>query len=211
MGSTSYHIWRSLVPVHKETAITIVNFWCLLKSSRESTTSPKARLRARKTSKPLSSSSRFPLCVAHIPLGGSEETHIVFHEGIGSHLGELSANEQRDLLKTLRNVADSDAPPDNFVDEKIGNLDIIRFSKGGRIYSKIVTSIPQGNTEYHVIFVFYIDEDHDYNRGDLATYSQGAQQRMEQAISLSTVDDVALYLEEQDSLTAEDLTDLLDQ
>jgi hypothetical protein len=59
--------------------------------------------------------------VSPIPLGGSEETHVVFDGAFPSHLEDLSAAEQRALLTRLRTVAESDAPPDQFVYEQSRN------------------------------------------------------------------------------------------
>lgn len=149
--------------------------------------------------------------MAHIPLNDGEEIHFIFNEDIEAHLSGLSATEQRDLLKKLYDIVSSSAPPDTFIHERIGNLDIVKFSKTGRIYCKIIPSIPEGDNEYHIVFVFYVDEDHDYDQGDLATYSRGAQQRMRQVTSLAKVSDVAQYLEDRNSITAEDLASLLDR
>lgn len=149
--------------------------------------------------------------MAYIPLGGSEETHIIFDGDFPDHLASLSASEQSDLLTKLRNIATEDAPPDNYVYEQIGNLDIIKFSGAGRAYTKVVTFIPEGNTQYHIIHVLYIDEDHEYNQGELGKFSQQAQQKLDSVTDLESVEDVESYLEEYNSLTAEDLDDLLDR
>ncbi|PGF17181.1 hypothetical protein CP556_14360 [Natrinema sp. CBA1119] len=149
--------------------------------------------------------------MAYIPLGGSEETHVIFDGGIPTHLADLSASEQRDLLTKLRNIAREDAPPDGYVYEQIGNLDIIKFSGTGRTYTKVVTFIPERNTHYHIIYVLYVDEDHDYDQGGLGKLSQQAQQTLEMITNLESVKDVETYLEDQNSLTADDLDDLLDR
>lgn len=149
--------------------------------------------------------------MAHIPLGGSEEIHVIFDGGIPKHLAGLSASEQRDLLTKLRNITKEDAPPDGYVYEQIGNLDIIRFSRAGRAYTKVVAFIPEGNTHYHIIYVLYVDEDHDYDQGELGEFSQQAQQTLEMITDLESVEDVEAYLEAHNSLTADDLDDLLDR
>ena len=149
--------------------------------------------------------------MAHIPLGGSEETHIIFEGGIPKHLANLSASEQRDLLTKLLNIAKETAPPDGYVYEQIGNVDIIRFSGAGRTYTKVVTFIPEGNTSYHIIYVLYVDEGHEYDQGELGKFSHQAQQKLETITDLDSVEDVEAYLETHDSLTADDLDDLLDR
>ncbi len=149
--------------------------------------------------------------MAHIPLGGSEETHVIFDGGFPDHLASLSASEQWDLLTKLRNIAKETAPPDGYVYEQIGNLDIIKFSGAGRAYTKVVTFIPEGNTNYHIIYVLYVDEDHEYDQGELGKFSQQAQQKLEIITDLDSVEDVEAYLEAHNSLTADDLDDLLDE
>jgi len=89
--------------------------------------------------------------VAYIPLGGSEETHIIFEGNFPEHLARLDASQQRDLLVKLRNIAKEDAPPDSYVYEQIGNLDIIKFNEKGRVYAKVITYIPEGNTQFDLL------------------------------------------------------------
>lgn len=149
--------------------------------------------------------------MAYIRLGGSEETHIIFDKGFPKHLAGLSASEQWDLLTKLRSIAKEDAPPDGYVYEQIGNLDIIKFSGAGRAYTKVVTFIPEGNTQYHIVYVLYVDEDHEYDQGELGKFSQQAQQKLDTITDLESVEDVEAYLGEHNSLTAEDLDDLLDR
>ena len=148
--------------------------------------------------------------MAHIPLGGSEETHIIFDGGFPKHLANLSASEQRDLLTKLRNIAKETAPPDGYVYEQIGNVDIIRFSGAGRAYTKVVTFIPEGNTRYHIIYVLYVDEGHEYDQGELGKFSHQAQQKLETITDLDSVEDVEAYLKAHNSITVDDLDDLLD-
>ena len=145
-----------------------------------------------------------------VRLGGSEETHFIFEGGVPQHLASLTATEQRELLTKLKNMAEGEAPPDKFLYERIGNLDIIRFSSDGRAYSKVVTYIPEGNTQYHIVYVLYVDAEHEYDQGELGKFSQQAQQKLERITDLESVDDVDSYLEKHNSLTAGDLEDLLD-
>lgn len=145
----------------------------------------------------------------YVPLGGDEETRVIFEGTIPEHLNELDGTGQRDLLAKLHDIATAEAPPDSFVYETIENLDIIKFSEAGRIYAKVVTGIPEGNTHYHVVYVLYVDADHEYDRGDLVEYSAAAQARLDRATSLTDLDDVEQYLDDHDSLDADDLADLL--
>lgn len=145
-----------------------------------------------------------------IPLGGSEETHVVFDGAFPSHLENLSAAEQRALLTRLRTIAESDAPPDQFIYERIGTIDVLTFSEKGRIYSKVVTFVPEDDTEYHIVYVLYVDEDHEYARSDLAEFSRAAQVKLERITEFSTVDSVSQYLERHDSMTAGELAELLE-
>ncbi|WP_135827575.1 hypothetical protein [Halorussus halobius] len=149
--------------------------------------------------------------MAYVPLGGSEETHVIFEGSVPDQLASLGTSEQRELLTKLRNIAAADAPPDSYVYENIGNVDIIRFSGAGRAYSKIITYIPEGNTQYHVVYVLYVDEDHEYDRGELGKFSYRAQQKLDAITDLESVENVESYLEDHDSLTASDLDDLLSE
>ena len=106
-------------------------------------------------------------------------------------------------------ILENDAVPSSLVHEQIGNLDIYTVGDQIRFYTKVVDQIPRGNAEYHVIYLFYIDDDHDYEQRTLATYSSAAEAKAEQATSLATVPDVEAYFEERDALDADDLRDLL--
>lgn len=106
-------------------------------------------------------------------------------------------------------IAGSDAPPDADIYEQIRNIDILKFSEEGRICSKIVTGIPQGNTHYHVIYVLYVDEDHDYDQSDLSEYNIVAQNKLKRVTRLTELHDVERYLDDHNSLDEGDLADLL--
>lgn len=148
--------------------------------------------------------------MGYIPLGGREETHVIFDGGIPTHLAELGATEQRDVLKKLLDIARSEASPDAFIYEQIRNIDILKFSAKGRIYSKVVTEIPQGNTHYHVVYVLYVDGTHDYDQSDLSEYNIVAQNKLKRLTRLTELHDVEQYLHEHDSLDEDDLADLLE-
>lgn len=123
---------------------------------------------------------------------------------------ELGANQQRDVLEKLHDIASSDAPPDAFAYERIRNIDILKFSGDGRIYSKIVTNIPEGNTRYHVVYVLYVDESHDYDPSDLTEYSVAARNKLDTITALTELVDVEGYLDEHNSMDENDLAELLE-
>lgn len=60
------------------------------------------------------------------------------------------------------------------------------------------------------MYIFYIDDDHDYEQRALATYSHEAQAKMESLTSLETVFDVQEYFEKMNALDEGDIRDLLD-
>ena len=146
--------------------------------------------------------------MSRVPLS-DEKTRIILSNESGSNLDSLDGAKQRDVLKKLLDIAESDASPDSFVYEKIQNLDIIKYGSQGRLYTKVVTNIPRGNTEYHIVYVFFIDDKHGYDRSDLVTYGSEAQGRVDEITSLEDVDDVESYLDEYDALGPDDFRDLL--
>jgi hypothetical protein len=146
--------------------------------------------------------------VSRVPLS-DEETRVIFAAEAAKALGRRDAADQKAVITRLLNIVTSSAPPSSFVYERIANLDIIVVGDQGRLYTKVVDEIPRGNTEYHVIFVFYLDLSHDYPNRALAEYSSRAEQRAEAVTALETVDDVAEYLDERNALDVEDLRDLL--
>lgn len=149
--------------------------------------------------------------MGYVPLGGDEETHIIFLKNLPDHLNRLDANEQRESLTKLKNVANAEAPPDQYVYERIGNLDILRYSDPGRIYTKIVTNIPEANSLYHIIYVLFIDNDHEYSQGRIAKYSNIAQQKLDDITSLSSSDIVEEYLEAHNSIDEAEIEEIVDR
>ncbi|ELZ43732.1 hypothetical protein C464_16322 [Halorubrum coriense DSM 10284] len=122
----------------------------------------------------------------------------------------LEGSEQQAILKKILSVLQSESPPSSFVREEIQNIDIIAISSQIRLYSKVVERIPRGNAEFDILYIFYIDDDHDYEQRDLATYSHEAQAKTESLTSLETVLDVQEYFEEMNALDEGDIQDLLD-
>jgi DNA-directed RNA polymerase subunit F len=145
--------------------------------------------------------------VSRIPLS-NEETRVIFAGEAASNFGALEGSEQQQVINRLVNILENDAVPSSLVHEQIGNLDIYTAGDQIRLYAKVVDQIPRENAEYHVIYLFYIDDDHDYEQRTLATYSSAAEAKAEQATSLATVPDVEAYLEDRDALDADDLRDL---
>ena len=149
--------------------------------------------------------------MGYVPLGGNEETHIIFLGNLPDHLNRLTENEQRESLTRLKNIANEAAPPDNYVREKIKNIDILQYSGEGRIYAKIITNIPEGNSLYHVIYVLFIDKDHEYSLGKIGKYNAEAQQKLAELTSLSTVNGVEEYLEEHNSIDEDEIVEMIER
>ena len=147
--------------------------------------------------------------MSKIPLT-DEDSRVIFAGEAASNLDSLEGSEQEQVLTRLCAILESDAKPSSLVYERIGLLDIFAVGSQIRLYTKVVDEIPRGDAEYHLIYVFYIDDDHEYNQTDLATYSPAAEAKLEEATSLETVRDVDAYLDKMDALDADDLRDLLD-
>jgi len=146
--------------------------------------------------------------VSRIPLG-DEKTRVIFAGEAASNFRALEGSEQQQVLKRLVSILENEVVPSSLVHEQIGNLDIYTVGSQIRLYTKVVDQIPRGNAEYHVIYLFYIDDDHEYEHRTLATYSPEAKQKAEQVTALDTVPDVETYLQEQDAVDTEQLRELL--
>ena len=147
--------------------------------------------------------------MSEIPLT-DEDSRVIFAGEAASNLDSLEGSEQEQVLTRLCAILESDAKPSSLVYERIGLLDIFAVGSQIRLYTKVVDEIPRDDAEYHLIYLFYIDDDHEYNQTDLATYSPAAEAKLEEATSLETVRDVDAYLDKMDALDADDLRDLLD-
>ena len=147
--------------------------------------------------------------MSKIPLT-DEDSRVIFAGEAASNLDSLEGSEQEQVLTRLCAILESDAKPSSLVYERIGLLDIFAVGSQIRLYTRVVDEIPRGDAEYHLIYLFYIDDDHEYNQTDLATYSPAAEAKLEEATSLETVRDVDAYLDKMDALDADDLRDLLD-
>ena len=146
--------------------------------------------------------------MSRVPLS-DEESRVIFAGEAASNLGALEGSEQKQVINRLVTILESETKPSSLIYERIGNLDIYTVGSQIRLYTKVVDEIPRGNAEYHVIYLFYIDDDHDYENKKLATYSPEAKTKVERITNLQTVPDVEQYLNENDALDAVDLRDLL--
>ena len=148
--------------------------------------------------------------MSRVPLSDNE-TRVIFAGECESNLAALEGREQRAVLNRLLSIVESPSNPRAFVHERIQNLDIITAGDQIRLYSRVVEDIPQGDSVFHVIYIFYIDDDHDYQNYELSTYSVEAQNLVEIVTALELVSDVEEYFEEMNALDADDLRDLLDR
>lgn len=138
-----------------------------------------------------------------------EETRVIFAGEAAAGFAALDASKQEEVITRLLNIVTSEMPPSSFIYERIVNLDIITVGDQGRLYTKVVDEIPRGDTEYHVIFLFFIDPYHDYPHKALAEYNLGAEVKAEEVTALEKVPDVEQYFADHDALTEDDLRDLL--
>ncbi len=146
--------------------------------------------------------------MSRVPLS-DEETRVIFTEEVATNLAALDKTDRTAVISRLINIVTNDAPPSSFVHESVGDLDIIKTGKQGRLYTKVVDGIPGGNAEYHIVFLFYLDTTHEYRRADLAEYTTAAAQKLSEATQLETVSDVETYLRDNDALDATDLQELI--
>lgn len=147
--------------------------------------------------------------MSRIPIS-DEETRVIFAENALSELSNCQPDIQKIILKRLLNIADNVSPPDQFVYKQIANVDIIRAGDETRLYSKVVTNIPEGNSTYHIIYVLHIDPHHEYDRADLATFSGQAQTELQRITNFENVSSVEEYLAEYNALSVPDLKEMLE-
>ena len=146
--------------------------------------------------------------MSRVPLS-DEESRVIFAGEAASNFGALEGSEQKQVINRLVTILESETKPSSLIYERIGNLDIFTVDSQIRLYTKVVDEIPRGNAEYHVIYLFYIDDDHDYDNKTLATYSPEAKTKVKRITALQTVPDVEQYLDENDALDTAALRDLL--
>lgn len=144
-----------------------------------------------------------------VPLS-NEETRVIFAADSVSGLAELEGSKQKAVLRCLINIIESESKPGELAYEQIANLDIFTAGSMIRLYTKVVEDVPRGNEKYHLVYLFYIDDQHDYAQSDLVEYSERAQANMEIATSFETVCDVEEYFQEQNAHDADDLRAMLE-
>lgn len=144
-----------------------------------------------------------------VPLS-NEETRVIFAADSLSGLADLEGRKQKAVLHCLINIIESESKPSELAHEQIANLDIFTAGSTIRLYTKVVEDVPRGNAKYHLVYLFYIDDQHDYARSDLVEYSERAQANMEIATSFETVCDVEEYFEEENAQNADDLRAMLE-
>ncbi|MDS0280371.1 hypothetical protein NDI85_21530 [Halomicroarcula sp. S1AR25-4] len=147
--------------------------------------------------------------MSRVPLS-DEETRFIFAGEARSNLGDCDPGDQRQIINRLIDIADRQSPPGQLVHEKIQNIDIFTAGDQCRIYTKTVTYVPENEPTYHIIFLLYIDDAHDYEQRVLAEYNQLSQTLLEAATSLDSVTDVEAYLEHHNALSPDDLRSFLD-
>lgn len=138
-----------------------------------------------------------------------DETRVILTAEAANNLVELDGSDRDAVIERLVDIAASDVPPSSFVRERIDSIDIIAVGSQTRLYTKVVDELPRGNTEYHVVFLLYVDATHDYSQSELVEYSAEAERKLTRATSLETVADVEQYLHDNDALDEADLRELL--
>lgn len=138
-----------------------------------------------------------------------DETKVIFSQEALRALDRFDADDQATVIQRLLDIVETPVPPGSFVREQIINLDIISFGSQGRLYTKVVEGIPDGDSEYHIVFLFFIDIDHDYTNKELTEYSIAAERRAERVVNLISLEETEEYLDEHDALGQDELRQLL--
>lgn len=146
--------------------------------------------------------------MAYVPLS-DDETRVVLSKESVSRLRSLGRDRQQQVLGKLIEVADHEVPPSELRYERIANLDIYAAGSDCRIYAKAIDSLPPDDADESLLFVFYVDESHEYDNTDLHEYNERAQVRVTEAAALSTVEEAEELFDRLDALTVDDLRDLL--
>lgn len=141
-----------------------------------------------------------------------EENYAITAEQFGDGMASLGAPDQRRVFKRLLTILDS-SNPQYYIYETVegcDELEIIREGDSLRIYCRLVMGIPQNNTYYNVLFVFFVDN-HGYNPATLDQLDEAAKQWLTEIRTFSTVDNVDAYLEDHDAKPAEYFAERLDR
>lgn len=147
--------------------------------------------------------------MSRIPLS-DEETRFIFAGEARSNLSDCDPSDQRQIINRLIDIANRQSPPSQLIHEKIQNIDIFTAGDQCRIYTKAVTFVPEDNPTYHIIFLLYIDDTHDYENRVLAEYNQKSQMLLDAVTSLESVTDIEDYLQHHNALSPDDLRGLVD-
>lgn len=142
-----------------------------------------------------------------------DETVAILAETFTNGLSDLGdRSRQVAVLKRIHQLLDSSAPQ-HFIYETVqgcDELEVIRAGDDLRIFCRLVMGIPEGDKQYNVLFVFYVDP-HEYRAQQLATFDVAAEQRLIEVTSFDDVDDVSGYLDEMNAFTSEEIGDRIDR
>lgn len=146
-----------------------------------------------------------------IPLS-DEENYAILAETFTESLGDLDKEEQRQVLKRVHTLLESESPRYYIYEQPKGTdrLHIIRAGDQLRIYCRLVMGIPRGGKLYNILYLFYIDK-HYYRDSDLRRFDERAQERLNEATSISGAEEAGEYLDRQDAMDAEDVVELLNR
>lgn len=133
-----------------------------------------------------------------------EENYAILAEQFGDAMSSLGATDQRRVFKRLWTILDSDTPQYYIYETPEGcdDLQVVREGDSLRIYCRLVMGIPQNNTHYNVLFVFFVNN-HDYDSATLSRLDEAAEQWVAEITDFSTVEDVDSYLESHDAKAAD--------
>lgn len=141
-----------------------------------------------------------------------EENYAIFPETFGNSLQLLDADDQRQVLKRLLKVLESDAPQ-RYIYETVSGCEELQVIRAGdylRILCRLVMGIPHEDKTYNVLFVFFVDN-HKYRNAVLQRLDDAAARRLRILTDFSTVADVDDYLDEHNAKQAEFLRKRLDR
>lgn len=142
-----------------------------------------------------------------------EETVAILTKKFTESLADLNdRSRQLTVLKRLLKVLESSSPQ-RYIYESVENceeLEVIRTGDQLRILCLLKMGIPEENTEYNILYCFYVDP-HDYRRDQLQRLDDISQAKLEEVESLDSLDAVDEYLDEYDAFTAEDIRARIDR
>lgn len=142
-----------------------------------------------------------------------EENYVVMAETFTGSLADLNdKTRQVNVLKEIHKLLDSHTPARYIYEDIEGcdELQNLRVSDDIRVFCRLVMGIPQGNKEYNILYVFYVDP-HEYRGEQLERFDDAAKERLEEATSFDYVGDVDEYLAEMDAFDAADIKQRIDR